>query len=135
MENKKQMENILEGEPGLNEMLQGSVLDPEELKITNSNIRSIHLLHSDQFLIKDERELFQLNEEFTTDKLGGVYLQGIQYYDLKNINFINNTGMATLIELLKSLLKKEIEVQFVNVNEKIKDQIKSMGLDNILNCS
>ena len=69
-----------------------------------------------------------------TAELSGVFCQGIQYYDLKNILFINNTGMANLIDLLKSLLKQGVEVQFVNVNEKIKEKIKAMGLDNILHC-
>ncbi|MFL5752901.1 MAG: STAS domain-containing protein [Bacteroidia bacterium] len=68
------------------------------------------------------------------DDLPGVYTHGIQYYDLKNIGFISNAGMASLIELLKSLLQKGIEVQFVNVNERIKGKIKALGLDHILNC-
>jgi len=70
-----------------------------------------------------------------TAELSGVFCQGIQYYDLKNITFINNTGMANLIDLLKSLLKQGVEVQFVNVNEKMKEKIRSMGLEHILNCS
>jgi hypothetical protein len=67
-------------------------------------------------------------------ELSGVYFEGTQYYDFRNILFINNNGMANLIELLKSLLENGTEVRFVNVNEKIKTQIKSMGLDHILNC-
>lgn len=70
-----------------------------------------------------------------TAELSGVFCQGIQYYDLKNILFINNTGMANLIDLLKSLLKQGVEVRFVNVCEKIKEKIKSMGLENVLHCS
>ncbi len=70
-----------------------------------------------------------------TAELSGVFCQGIQYYDLRNILFINNAGMANLIELLRSLLKQGVQVQFVNVNEKIKRKIRSMGLDQILICS
>lgn len=69
-----------------------------------------------------------------TADLSGVFCQGVQYYDLKNILFINNNGMAHLIDLLKSLLKQGVEVQFVNVSEKIKEKIRSMGLQNVLNC-
>lgn len=69
-----------------------------------------------------------------TDELPYVYVQGVQYYDLKNIGFINYNGMANLIDFIKSLLEKGIEVQFVNVNEKIKSKIKSIGLEHILNC-
>ena len=69
-----------------------------------------------------------------TAELSGVFCQGIQYYDLRNIQFINNTGMASLIDLLKSLLKQGVEVRFVNVNDKIKNKIHSMGLSHILIC-
>ena len=69
-----------------------------------------------------------------TDELPSVYIQGIQYYDLKNIAFINYNGMANLIDFIKSLLEKDTEVKFVNVNEKIKSKIKSIGLEHILNC-
>ena len=69
-----------------------------------------------------------------TDELSGVYCKGIQYYDLKNIGYINYNGMANLIDFTKSLLEKDIQVQFVNVNDKIKTKIKSIGLEHILNC-
>ena len=91
----------------------------EEKKI-RSRVKTINL-SGDQILL--------------TDELPCVYCQGIQYYDLKNIAHINYNGMANLIDFLKSLLEKGIEVQFVNVNEKIKSKIKSMGLQHILNCA
>jgi anti-anti-sigma factor len=68
------------------------------------------------------------------DKLPGVLCQGVQYYDMKHVHFINNTGLVGLVNLLKSLLKRGVEVRFVNVCESIKRRIRSMGLDNILNC-
>ena len=74
------------------------------------------------------------DKSIVTAELSGVFCHGIQYYDLKNILFINNNGMAALIDLLKSLLKHGVDVQFVNVNEKIKKKIKSMKLDHILIC-
>ncbi len=80
-------------------------------------------------------ELFQSGGENPIDELSGVCIDGIHYYDFKNIHFINNTGMAGLIDLLKCLLQKGEKIQFVNVNEKVKNKIKSMGLENILNCS
>lgn len=69
-----------------------------------------------------------------TDELPGVYVQGVQYYDLKNIAFINYAGMANLIDFIKALLEKNTEVKFVNVNDKIKSKIKSVGLEHILHC-
>jgi len=74
------------------------------------------------------------DEIMVTDELAGIYFQGIQYYDLSNIGFINYNGMANLIDFTKSLLEKGVAVQYVNVNEKIKSKIKSIGLEHILNC-
>ena len=76
----------------------------------------------------------QSNRLITPASLAGVFCKGIQYYDLKNIYFINNAGMANLIDLLRSLLKKGVEVRFVNVNDQIQKKIKGMGLDHILIC-
>ena len=68
------------------------------------------------------------------EEIPGVLLKGVQYYDLKNITSINYNGMANLIDFLKSLLENGTEVRFVNVNEEIKNKIKSIGLEHILNC-
>lgn len=79
--------------------------------------------------------------QLSEDKLGrtlnlsGVQCEGVQYYDLKNIRHINSTGLASFIDLLKALIKKGLSLKFVNVNEKIKEKIRAMGLDKILNCS
>lgn len=88
-------------------------------KNNTPSIRSINL-SGDKFII--------------TEELSGVFCSGVQYYDLKNIIFINNTGIANLIDLLKSLLKEGVEVQFVNVSEKIKEKIKVLGLENVITC-
>ena len=85
--------------------------------------------------IRFNDELFQQNGDNPIDELSGVCIDGVHYYDFKNVQFINNTGMATLIDLLKCLLEQGTKVQFVNVNERIKIKIKSMGLEDILNCS
>lgn len=74
------------------------------------------------------------DEVVITNEIPCVHCDGVQYYDLNNIGFINYNGMANLIDFLKSLLEKGIEVKFVNVNETIKSKIKSMGLEHILNC-
>jgi anti-anti-sigma factor len=94
------------------------ILAEAEKKIT-SNVKFINL-SGDKYIV--------------TDELPGVFCEGVQYYDLKNVDFISNTGMANLVELLKSLLEKGVEVQFVNVNPEIRKKIKSLGLEHILNC-
>ncbi|HWY11740.1 MAG TPA: hypothetical protein VN026_10470 [Bacteroidia bacterium] len=81
----------------------------------------------DMDLLSDNHEK---NAQFS-----GVFCKGVQYFDFKNIDFITNSDLANLIDLLKSLLKQGIALQFVNVNKKIKEKVKAMGLENILNCS
>lgn len=86
-------------------------------------------------------EIVKQSIHLSEDKLGrvlnlsGVQCQGVQYYDLKNVLYINNTGLANFIDLLKTLIKKGLSLRFVNVNDKIKEKIRSMGLDKVLNCS
>ena len=80
-------------------------------------------------------EVFQERGDYSTNALAGIYFQGIQYFDFKNVYFINNTGIANLIDLLKTLLKQGVVIKFVNVGEKIRDKFKSMGLEFIFNCS
>lgn len=82
-----------------------------------------------------DNEFFNLTGENPVDELAGVCIDGIHYYDFKNVQYLNNTGMASLIDLLKCLLERGEKVQFVNVNEKIKNKIRSLGLESILNCS
>lgn len=80
-------------------------------------------------------ELFPSGGDHPTDELAGVCVEGVHYYDFKNVQFINNTGLACLIDLLKCLLEQGVKVQFVNVSERIKSKIKLIGLENILKCS
>jgi anti-anti-sigma factor len=124
MENTKDIlgTNVNEAHKSLKEQIES------ERKI-NANVMTI-CLTPDGLSIKDAKNI----TEDLSDVLPGVYCQGVQYYDLSNVHFINNTGMAILIDLLKSLLEMGIEVQFVNVDEKIKKKINEMGLDKILNC-
>ena len=69
------------------------------------------------------------------EQLPGVYCKGVQYFDLYNVRFISHSVLAKLIYLLKSLKEKGVEVEFVNVNERIKEQFKKLGLDHIITCS
>jgi ABC-type transporter Mla MlaB component len=96
------------------------------------SVKSINYSNG-EFIIKEIP--VQLNGQYSIDQLPGVLCKGVQYYDLKDVGFINNTGMASLIDLLKSLLKQGVETQFVNVNEPIRKKISSLGLDRILKCA
>jgi ABC-type transporter Mla MlaB component len=87
-------------------------------------------------LLKNKvNEVFQERGEYAINEMASLYFHGVQYFDFKNVYFINNTGIANLIDLLKSLLKQGVEVKFVNVSQKIKDKFKLMGLEHIFNCS
>ena len=100
-----------------------------------SVLKSIHLSEGRFVIFEEAAEVsYQQQQMSETPELPGVYLSGTQYYDLKNIYFMDNTGIANLIDLLKSLLEKNVEVQFVNVTEKIKNKVRSLGLDKILIC-
>ncbi len=85
-------------------------------------------------IIKSD-EIFQLRGHYAINSLAGVYFQGVQYVDFKNVNFINNTGIANLIDILKDSLKQGIEVKFVNVKDDIKNKFNSMSLDSIFHFS
>lgn len=69
-----------------------------------------------------------------TLNLSGVTIGGVQYYDLSNILHINNTRLANFIDLLKAKLKSGLKLHFVNVNDRIKEKMKSMGVDKLFNC-
>lgn len=117
------VEDIAEIEKKISNYIKGIKLhgSPPAKKETAIRIRS--------------NELFQLNEEHPMDELAGVCINDIHYYDFKNVKYVNNTGIASLIDLSKCLMMRGVKVQFVNVSEKIKDKIRSMGLENILKCS
>jgi ABC-type transporter Mla MlaB component len=113
----------------------------EAEKKISTNIMSIRL-SKDGLIFKDFESAHSSttisepnNYHYHTDRLAGVYCEGIQYFDLSSVTYINNTGMATLIDLLKSLLEMGVDVQFVNVDQKIKEKIKEAGLEKIINCT
>ncbi|MBA3664158.1 MAG: STAS domain-containing protein [Bacteroidetes bacterium] len=114
------------------EIINAAKLQIDAEKKISDNVMSIRL--TPDGLIINDGPGSKADGTHTEDQLPGVYCQGIMYYDLNNVHYINNTGMAILIDLLKSLLEMDVAVQFVNVDEKIKQKIKEMGLENIINC-
>jgi hypothetical protein len=119
----------------LNKNAEALKKDYEKISKSTNSLKSIHF-SGDHFVIREDGPVntYQKYKIEESSELPGVFYKGVQYYDLKNIYFINNTGLANLIDLLKSLLEKDVEVQFVNVSEKIKKKIRSMNLDQILIC-
>ncbi|MGZ3931909.1 MAG: STAS domain-containing protein [Bacteroidia bacterium] len=123
------METTAEGNSGLNLNFReaGIALIP--------NLKIIHA--SDEgLIIKDHsaEDILHLSGEYPSYDIKGVYDHGVQYYDLRHVHFINNTDIAHLIDLLKSLLKKGVEVRFLNAGESVREKIRSMELDHILIC-
>jgi hypothetical protein len=107
----------------------------EAEKNISENVMSIRLSPEGLIFKDDPSKSTDPTYHYGKDRLSGVYCQGVQYYDLSGVHFINNTGMANLIDLLKSLLEMGVEVQFANVDENIKEKIRKMGLEKIINCS
>src|SRR5688572_28600122 len=91
----------------------------------------------DKGMTSDEvvKKSFQRDENAITEKeLPGVLCHGVQYYDLRRIHLISNTGLVNLVNLLRSLLQRGLEVRFINVCDAIKIRMKVMGLDKIFQC-
>ncbi len=144
------MDDILDIKIGGDQVLQDFISESPKLKMESEKKINLFLKHAvtadknnqlsaDIKIVSasnhNNEELFQERGEYRANEIAGVYFQGIQYFDLKNVYFINNTGIANLIDILKSLLKQGVIIKFVNVREKIKDKFKTMGLDNIFNCA
>lgn len=144
------MEDVLEISLGSDQVLQGLISESPKLKMEsekkinlflkgaasedNGNKSIIDPLDKPTKNIKFD-EVFQERGEYSSNELAGIYFQGTQYFDFKNVYFINNTGIANLIDLIKSLLRQGVVIKFVNVREKIQAKFKSMGLEFIFNCS
>src|ERR1043165_8980122 len=65
-----------------------------------------------------------INDEPTAKVIAD--LQDFQEYDLSNLHYISNTGLANIVDLFKSALKRGIEVHFLNVSDKIRNKIHAM---------
>lgn len=144
------MEDTLEISLESNQVLQGLISESPKLKMesekkinlflknsTNKNPENTPFTDSSDKPVTNIKfdEVFQERGEYSSNELAGIYFQGTQYFDFKNVYFINNTGVANLIDLIKNLLGQGVVIKFVNVREKIKDKFKSMGLEFIFNCS
>lgn len=143
------MKDILENSLDSDKILQGFISESPKLKIKSEKTISLfleNLIEEDKNKISvldsfDEssvsikfEEVFQERGEYSSNEFAGFYFQGVQYFDFNNVYFINNTGIANLIDLIKTLLKQGVVIRFVNVREKIKEKFKSMGLEFIFNC-
>jgi anti-anti-sigma regulatory factor len=61
-----------------------------------------------------------------------VYHKGIMYYDFSKVKFINNSGIADIIDLVKSWIDLGAEVRFTNVSEEIKRKLRESELEGII---
>jgi ABC-type transporter Mla MlaB component len=121
----------------INEMEKNSFVNRCNFDVRKTNTMRTENLHgSEAHKGVSTNNVRQLEDQnIRTEELPGVFCAGVQYYDLKNVLYINNTALASLIDLLKSLLKQGKELHLVNVNKSIRKRIKALGLDNVLNCS
>jgi anti-anti-sigma regulatory factor len=75
-----------------------------------------------------------LTGEGHSEVMAGVYHNGIMYYDFSTVKYINNSGVADLIDLVKSWIELGTDVRFLNVNEEIQKKFKDHGIDEVLYC-
>ena len=75
--------------------------------------------------------MFHITGETCPIDLAGVNFKGTQYYDLSQVQYINSSGIADLIAIIKIWANQGNEVKFVNVSDAIKKRIYDMGLENI----
>ncbi|HET6244335.1 MAG: STAS domain-containing protein [Bacteroidetes bacterium] len=78
--------------------------------------------------------LLFLTGEGKSEVFSGVYYNGTMYYDFANVKFINNSGIADLIDLVKLWMEMGTDVKFIHVNEEIQKKFKDSGLDQIICC-
>ncbi len=77
-------------------------------------------------------KLIELNGTSDSEDLGGVHFRNIQYYDIGNIGFINNTGILELLDLIKTWSELGKEVCFVNAKPPLKEKIIELQLEKII---
>ncbi len=75
---------------------------------------------------------FQRRRSFRPDELPGIYVDNLCYFDLHDLHYLNNTGIANLIDLVKFLSEAGLEVRFVNVADALMEKLKTLGLDQIM---
>ena len=75
---------------------------------------------------------FQRRGSFRPEELPGIYVGDLCYFDLQDLHYLNNTGIANLIDLLKHLAKQGLEVRFIHVAEPLMCKLKALGLDQIM---
>ena len=76
--------------------------------------------------------LSHLTGETRAEDLAGVYFQGVHYYDMGKIEYINNSGIADLIDLTRDWMEQGIEVRFINVRDEIKKEFQRRDLGHII---
>lgn len=57
----------------------------------------------------------------------------VHYEDLAGIQYLSNWDIARIINTVKENLNKGIEVKFINVKDELRQQMKNIDSDNILN--
>ncbi len=52
--------------------------------------------------------------------------------DMKNVVFIDSTGIGSLLNLIRTLKEQETEYKFININEEIQEIFLIIGLEDLL---
>ncbi len=104
---------------------QGSVSEKKTILLHKKKIES------------SEYSKITLSENVINEEPRGnhiVDLSRTNTYDLRNVHYINNTGLAHMIELKRNALKNGIQIYFINVGDNVRSKIQAMGIIHLFNC-
>lgn len=76
-------------------------------------------------------DLFKRTEPFPEHE-GRLY-ERIHYEDLKDVHYLTNSDIASLLNKVRSNLDCGIETRIINVTKEVMNQLKKLDLDSIIN--
>ena len=94
--------------------------------------------------MKSGRNLFHMTSEIgsevaergveTGSQIKEFKYDPVRYHDVGNMEFLNSSGIAYLINIAKVWLNQGVEVRFLNVPADMKHTIKELELDDVVRC-
>lgn len=78
------------------------------------------------------KDLTILTGQEQTENLSGVFFNNIHYYDMSRVKYINHSGIADLIDLVKDWMEQGIEVKFINIQPEIRHEFVRLDLEHII---
>ena len=77
-------------------------------------------------------KLAELNGEYVSEAMGSVHFRNTIFYDIGNIDHVNNAGIIDLLDLIKTWSEIGTDVFFVNAKPTLKEKITELNLEKII---